>query len=96
MIKIEDPELQEVILQYHHLFSVDEEERGEMDLVQLTIDTGEASPMKQPARHIPFAARQEVAQQCKMEEANVIRPSSSLWSSLIVLVKKKDGVYVSV
>ena len=26
MIKIEDPELQEVILQYHHLFSVNEEE----------------------------------------------------------------------
>ena len=73
MIKIEDPELQEVILQYHHLFSVDEEERGETDLVQLTIDTGEASPIKQPARHLLFAARQEVARHLhKMQEANVI------------------------
>ena len=42
MLTIGDPELQEVLLEYHHLFSVDEEERGETDLIQLSIDTGEA------------------------------------------------------
>ena len=41
---------------------------------------------------MPYAARQEVAQHIrKMQEANVIQPSSSPWSSSIVLVKKKDG-----
>ena len=92
MLTIGDSELQEVLLEYHHLFSVDEEERGETDLIQLSINTGEASPIKQSARRMPYAARQEVAQHIrKMQEANVIQPSSSPWSSPIVLVKKKDG-----
>ena len=92
MLTIGDSELQEVLLEYHHLFSVDEEERGETDLIQLSIDTGEASPIKQPARRMPYAARQEVARHIqKMQEANIIQPSSSPWSSPIVLVKKKDG-----
>ena len=92
MLTIGDSDLQEVLLEYHHLFSVDEEERGETDLIQLSIDTGEASPIKQPARRMPYAARQEVARHIqKMQEANIIQPSSSPWSSPIVLVKKKDG-----
>ena len=54
-----DSELQEVLLEYHQLFSVDKEGRGETDLIQLSIDTGEASPIKQLARHMPYATRQE-------------------------------------
>ena len=61
MLTIGDSELQEVLLEYHHLFSVDEEERGETDLIQLSINTGEASPIKQPARRMSYTARQEVA-----------------------------------
>ena len=92
MLTVGDPELQEVLLEYHHLFSLDEEERGETDIIQMNIDTGEAAPIKQPARRMPYAARQEVTRHIrKMQEANVIRPSRSPWSSPIVLVKKKDG-----
>ena len=92
MLTVGDTGLQEALLEYHHLFSLDEEERGETNLIQLSIDTGEASPIKQPARRMPYAARQEVARHIrKMQEANVIQPSSSPWSSPIVLVKKKDG-----
>ena len=92
MLTVGDTRLQEALLEYHHLFSLDEEERGETDLIQLSIDTGEASPIKQPARRMPYAARQEVARHIrKMQEANVIQPSSSPRSSPIVLVKKKDG-----
>ena len=41
---------------------------------------------------MPYAARQEVARYIqKMQEANIIQPSSSPWSSPIVLVRKKDG-----
>ena len=74
------------------MFSVDEEEWGETDSIQLSINTGEASPIKQPDRRMPYAARQEVARHIrKMQEANVIQPSSSPRSSPIVLVKKKVG-----
>ena len=43
---------------------------------------------------MPFAVRQEVAQQLhKMQESGVVQPSSSLWSSPVVLVRKKDGTH---
>jgi len=92
MLKIGDAGLKEMLMGHHHLFSVEEDERGETDLVQFGIDTGEAPPKKQPARRIPYAARQEVAIHLqKMQEANVIQPSRSPWASPVVLVKKKDG-----
>ena len=90
ILTIGDPGLQELLMDYHHLFSVEEEERGETDLVQLSIDTGDALPIKQQARRIPYAASQEVAQHLrKMQEANVIQPSSSPWSSPIVSEKER-------
>ena len=60
MLTIGDLELEEALLEYHHLFSLDEEERGETDIIQMNIDTREAAPIKQPTRRMPYAARQEV------------------------------------
>ena len=65
------------------------------DLVEFKIDTGDtgdASPKKQAARRIPFAARQEIARQLEeMQKNNIIKPSKSPWASPVVLVKKRDG-----
>ena len=48
------------------------------DLVKMHIATGNAEPWKQVLRHMPFAVCQEVSSQLKaMQEANVIKPSSS-------------------
>ena len=58
----------------------------------MEIDTGDARLKRQPVRHTPFAARQEIARQLKqMQEQNVIYPSDSPWASSVVLVRKKDG-----
>lgn len=74
------------------MFCLEEGERGETNLVELHIDTGDAPPRSQSVRCIPFAIRQEVAHQLRQMQANgVIQPSESLWAGLIVLVKKKDG-----
>ena len=48
---------------YHDIFSLDKGERGETDLIKMTIDTGTASPQRQPPRRVPFAIRQQVVQQ---------------------------------
>ena len=78
-----------LLLEQHEL---EEEERGETDLLQMEIDTGDADPKSQPARRMPFGARQEVARQLrKMQDSGVIQPSNSPWASPVVLVRKKDG-----
>ena len=58
----------------------------------MEIATGEARPVKQPARRMPFAVRQEVARQLhEMQQGGVIQPSSSPWASPVVMVRKRDG-----
>ena len=48
--------LNALLSDYHEVFSLDDNERGETDLVHLTIDTEEAPLQRQPARCILFAA----------------------------------------
>ena len=58
------------------------------------IDTGESSPIRQYPRRLPYHFREEVDRQVNdMLSQGVIQPSTSPWSSPIVLVKKKDGSY---
>jgi len=79
----------ELLLQYHDVFSLPEDDRGETDIVQLKKDTGNAPPQRQRVRRIPVAAHQEVATLLKsMQKAAVIQPSNSPWASPVVLVKK--------
>ncbi|PIK34914.1 hypothetical protein BSL78_28254 [Apostichopus japonicus] len=57
-----------------------------------TIDTGTAKPIKQPARKVPMHQRETVSILLQeMLDAEVVEPSSSAWSSPVVLVKKKNG-----
>ena len=77
---------------YHDAFRLSDDDRGETDLVQLVIDTGDAPPKKLPVRRVPFAVHKELARQLQsMEQANVIQPSHSPWASPMVLVQKKDN-----
>ena len=70
-----------LLSEYHDVFSLDDNERGETDLVQLTIDTGEAPPQRQSARRIPFAAQEELAHLLEtMQNSGVIKPSESPWA----------------
>ncbi len=64
-----------VLAEHHEAFVLVDGERGETDLVQFQIDTGDAPPKRQPLRRTPFAVRQEVARQLKeMQEMGVINP----------------------
>ena len=89
--------LLEFLTKYHHAFSLEDGERGEIDLIYMEINTGEARPKKQRVRRVrrvPFALRQVVSGQlAKMQRDGVIQPSRSPWSSPVVLVKKRDGTH---
>ena len=57
------------------------------DLIEMEIDTGNAPPIKQPVRRLPFGVREEVAKLIHdMQKNNVIEPSKSPWASPIILV----------
>ena len=84
--------LHQLLEKFHDAFSLDEDERGETDLVEMEIRTGDAPPKRVPARRMPLVVRQEVSRQLRtMQEAGVIQPSNSPWASPIVMVRKKDG-----
>ena len=86
------PVVDEVLEENQHMFSTDEDKLGECMVEPCLIDTGDAMPIKQRPRRLPLSKRHLVEEQIKeMEEAGVIRPSSSPWASPIVLVPKKDG-----
>ena len=75
---------------------LEDHERGETDLIELSIDTGDTEPRRCAPRRMPFVVREEVARQLKaMQEAHVIKPSTSPWASSVVMVRKKDEVIVS-
>ncbi len=66
------------LLDRHNAFALEEGERGEIDLMQMEIETEDATPVRQHPRRLPFAVRQEVAQQLRvMLETGVIKHSNS-------------------
>lgn len=85
-------QLFDFLIDHHQAFCLDGQERGETDLVQLHIDTGDTPPKRQLVRRMPFAVREEVPHQLrKMQSTVAIQPSSSPGASPVVMVKKKDG-----
>ena len=85
-------QLLQLLLSNHNVFALTEGERGETDLLQMQIDTGNSSPRYQPACRTPFAVKEEIARQMhQMQQQEVISPSSSPWASPVVLVRKNNG-----
>ena len=56
------------IVVYHDVFVLEEGEWGETGLIQMNIDTGDATPRCQLVRRTPFAARQEIATQLQQRQ----------------------------
>ena len=81
----------QLIEEYSDIFALDATELGCTNLVTHFIDTGNSPPIRQPARHVPFALHSKMEQLVEdMLDQGVIQHSSSLWASPVVLVKKKD------
>ena len=78
--ELEKEKFCQFLMDHHTVFSLEDNERGETNLVQLEIDTGDAQPRRQHPRRLPYVAKQEVARQLKtMQEAGIIQPSITPW-----------------
>ena len=85
-------ELMQFLLKQQEAFSLNSGHRGEIDLVEIDINTESATPIKQPVRRMPYSVRREIARQLdEMQANNIIKPSNSPWASPVVLVRKRDG-----
>ena len=86
--------LRALLNEYRDIFSAGYLDLGLAHQAQHTIDTGDARPIKQTPRRIPYHILPHVnAEVKKLLEARVVQPSTSEWSSPVVLVKKKDGTW---
>ena len=74
------------------LFATTAQDLPGTDLVKFDIDTGDHPPVARgPYRYSEFAKRQ-IEQHCQdLLDAGIIVPSTSPWSSGVVLAAKKDG-----
>ena len=80
--------------EYGDLFANGDGKLGRAHLLEHTIDTGSATPIKQAPRRLPPFKRDKVNRQLSdLLVQGRIEPSNSPWSSPIVLAKKHDGSY---
>ena len=90
-----DPGLAPVVsctLDHHAVFSLDEDERGEVSDVEHVINTSDNPPVRQPSRQVPFALRSKITEMVQnMLKTGVIQESVSPWASPVVMVRKKDN-----
>ena len=83
-----------LIHDYADIFSQHADDYGRTNFISHTIPTGNAQPIRQRAYRASPTIRQEIKKQCDtLLDAGVIEPSSSPWSSPVVMVKKKTGGY---
>ena len=85
-------ELHSLLGKYIEVISLRSGDLGRTSVIRHKINTQGASPIRQPARRLPFHQRNEVRQMLdQMLQQDIIEPAHGPWSSPIVLVKKKDG-----
>ena len=84
----------QLLEEFHDIFAESKSDLGRTGLTQHSIVTGQAPPIKQSPRRVPFAMRDELEKQVdEMLDQDIIESSKSPWSSPVVLVRKKDGSF---
>ena len=88
---LEKTQLTNLLNKFASLFTPKGGQVGRTQIVKHAITT-EGPPVRQPVRRVPQALKEVIdTEVTKMLEQGIVKPSSSPWSSPVVLVKKKDG-----
>ena len=89
---IQKSQLMNVINNYKDIFVDNNKELKVTNILQATLNTGDAAPIRQRPYRNPLLLQGEIDRQVdEMLEAGIISPSSSPWSSPVVMVPKRDG-----
>ena len=87
-----DIKIRALLSNYSDVFSQGDHDIGRTDIIKHSIHTTSAAPIRQRPRRPPMGQRGELEKQVDdMLTRGIIEPSSSPWSSPVVLVDKKDG-----
>ena len=90
VISLDSQEKEQVLsllIQNADVFCTGPNDLGCTDLIKHTIYTGDSAPIRQAPRQLPLKKREEAHLALKnMEQQGVVEPSTSPWSSPIVLV----------
>ena len=88
----ERQQLLECLLGKSEVFALSDEELGETNVVEHSIDTSMAKPVKEPPRRLPYALRKQLEEELdKLLKINCVEPAISPYASPLVLVRKPDG-----
>ena len=90
----EHAKLKRILHQFADVISIGDGDLGHTNVLRHKIDTGDALPVHQPARRLPFNQRDMFQKMLQgMLRQGIVEPSGGAWASPIVLVKKKDGFF---
>ena len=88
---VEREQLLELLTSFRDIFAPPSGPHGCTSVVKHGIPTN-GPPIRQPMRRMPEALKDTITSEVdRMLEQNIIQPSSSPWSSPVVMVQKKDG-----
>ncbi|CAC5404177.1 unnamed protein product [Mytilus coruscus] len=82
-------EFKNLLIKHKDSFSKSSADIGRTDLVEHTINTGDALPIRQRSRRIPLA-KMEAAEIERMAKDGLIEPSTSPWNSPVVMIRNSD------